>query len=52
MNMAVERSKGGWKALWVWVNLAFAVLVGAWVLLIVVASDNAPEPVPLTSGKR
>lgn len=40
---------GGWKVLGIWVTLAFLVLIGAWVTLIRVASDNAPEPVPLES---
>lgn len=39
----------GWKTLWIWVALAFLLLVGAWSSLIYVASKNAPAPVPLHS---
>lgn len=37
----------GLKVLWLWVVAAFVLLVGAWVTLIAVASDNAPESIPL-----
>lgn len=42
------KTKGkGWKTLWVWVVLAFALLVGAWAALITIASKNAPTAVPI-----
>lgn len=41
----------GWKVLWVWVILAFIGLIAAWYFLISVASDNAPEKVPLVELK-
>ncbi len=37
----------GFKVLWIWVILAFVVLIGAWMTLINVASDNAPEEIPI-----
>lgn len=47
--MSTNGKKGakGWKTLWVWVVLAFVILIGAWAFLISIASKNAPEPVPL-----
>lgn len=51
MNNAHDRKATGWKTLWIWVTLAFAALIAAWVALISVATKNAPEPVPVESSK-
>lgn len=42
MTRETQKSPGG-KALWIWVVLAFAVLISAWTVLIVIASKNQPE---------
>jgi len=31
------------KTLWIWVILAFVILIGAWTVLIIIASTNQPE---------
>lgn len=36
--------------LWIWVIVAFALLIGAWTFLITIASRNAPDPVPLENA--
>lgn len=45
------KSKGGWRTLGIWVTLTFVGLIIAWYFLITVASENAPEPVPLEHKK-
>lgn len=47
MSDSEKRKSNPWKLLWVWVIGAFALLIGAWSWLIVTASDNAPEAIPL-----
>lgn len=42
-----DKKKGGWRTLGIWVTLAFLVLFVAWFFLIKVASENAPEQIPL-----
>ena len=37
-----EKKRGG-RSLWIWVLLAFLILVSAWVALIVIATKNQPE---------
>ena len=37
-----EKKRSG-RSLWIWVLLAFLVLVSAWVALIVIATKNQPE---------
>lgn len=39
--------KGGWRTLGIWVTLTFVGLALAWYFLIKIASDNAPESIPL-----
>lgn len=38
------------RALWIWVTAAFVILASAWALLIVIATRNQPELVPLESS--
>ena len=42
MKRDAQESAGG-KALWIWVILAFGVLISAWTVLIIIASKNQPE---------
>ena len=35
------------RSLWLWVILAFVVLVGAWTTLIIIAANNQPELVEI-----
>jgi len=35
--------KSGFRVLWVWVVLAFVVLITAWTALIIIAVNNKPE---------
>lgn len=37
--------------LWLFVIAAFLLLIAAWTTLIVVASRNAPQTIPVKSGK-
>ncbi|EDY84058.1 hypothetical protein VDG1235_3685 [Verrucomicrobiia bacterium DG1235] len=46
-----SQAKGGWRTLGVWVTLTFVGLIIAWYFLIKVASENAPEPIPLNQTK-
>ncbi len=46
--MSRQSKSNSWLSLWIWVVLAFAVLVSAWIWLINVASENLPEAIPLT----
>ena len=41
--MQEKKKANGWTTLWPWVILVFAGLIVAWVALISVASENAPE---------
>ena len=45
MKQASESSppKKGARILWLWVVLAFVVLISAWAALIYIAVDNKPE---------
>jgi len=46
-----EPGKGA-LSLWVWVVIAFLVLISAWTTLIIIAANNQPEMVEIeTSGK-
>lgn len=36
-------SKGGFRSLWIWVILAFLLLIGAWTGIILIATKNQPE---------
>ena len=47
MKKREEGKSNSWKLLWVWVIGAFVLLAGAWSWLIVTASSNAPEAIPL-----
>lgn len=33
------------RSLWLWVVAAFVALIAAWIILIIVAVDNQPEPI-------
>lgn len=46
-----KKASGGWRVLGIWVTLAFIGLVAAWFFLIKIASENAPEPVPIENSK-
>ena len=46
MTIQNSRKKGA-RSLWIWVILAFVVLVSAWTFLIVVASRNQPEVIEI-----
>lgn len=46
-----RKSSGGWRTLGIWVTIAFLVLIAAWFFLIKVASENAPEPIPIENEK-
>lgn len=37
------------NTLWIWVGLAFGLLIAAWVTFFVIASNNRVEEVPLQS---
>lgn len=44
--------KPGARSLWVWVIIAFLVLISAWTTLIIIAANNQPEMVEIeTSAK-
>lgn len=51
MSVKEKGKAKGWSTLWIWVVLAFVLLVGAWVTLIDIANRNVPEPIPLTEGE-
>ena len=51
MSSVARRKSKGWSTLWIWVVLAFLLLVGAWTALISIASKNAPDSVPLNQSK-
>jgi flagellar basal body-associated protein FliL len=38
-----QESKKGARSLWIWVLVAFIVLISAWTALIVIATKNQPE---------
>lgn len=40
---------GSPRSLWIWVILAFLVLIAAWTTLIVIASSNQPEIIEINS---
>jgi hypothetical protein len=42
----------GARSLWVWVVIAFLILISAWATLITIAANNQPEMVEIeSSGK-
>jgi len=45
-----KKKDGGWW-LWVWVSLAFLILIGGWTTIFVLAAQNQPEQVPRHVGK-
>lgn len=51
MSKVTKGTATGWSTLWVWVLLAFVILIAAWTTLVTIASKNAPEPVPLNAPK-
>lgn len=48
MKHATEQpvSRGG-RILWLWVTLAFVILIGAWATLITIASTHKPEVIEI-----
>lgn len=47
---AAQAKKGkSSRSLWLWVVLAFLVLIAAWTTLIVIAANNQPELVEIES---
>jgi len=40
-----EKNSG--KSLWLWVILAFAILISAWTTLIIIAAKNQPEKIEI-----
>jgi hypothetical protein len=40
-----EKNSG--KSLWLWVILAFAILISAWTTLIIIATKNQPEKIEI-----
>ncbi|NDV60862.1 hypothetical protein G0Q06_00180 [Puniceicoccales bacterium CK1056] len=42
-----HKKKAGSRSLWVWVILAFVILISAWTCLIIVASKNQPEVIEI-----
>lgn len=47
MKETTEREKSSARSLWLWVILAFALLISAWSLLIYIATENRPETVEI-----
>jgi hypothetical protein len=41
--MPFNSNKSGFRTLWIWVVLAFILLIGAWSALITIATKNQPE---------
>lgn len=41
--MSDTAKTGGFRSLWVWVILAFLLLIGAWTSIILIATKNQPE---------
>jgi hypothetical protein len=41
-----ERKQGA-RSLWVWVVIAFLILISAWTTLIIIAANNQPEMVEI-----
>ena len=47
-----KENRRGARSLWVWVVIAFLVLISAWTTLIIIAANNQPEMVEIeSSGK-
>ncbi len=42
-----KRKPTGWNTLWPWVIAVFVAVIAAWVWLIRLATDHAPEPIPI-----
>jgi flagellar basal body-associated protein FliL len=40
---AKEKKASNGRTLWIWVILAFVILISAWTALIIIASKNQPE---------
>jgi bacteriorhodopsin len=47
MKETTDRKKSSARSLWLWVVLAFALLISAWSLLIYIATENRPEMVEI-----
>jgi flagellar basal body-associated protein FliL len=46
--MAENKQKGkGSRTLWIWVIVAFVILISAWTGLIIIASKNQPEVIEI-----
>ena len=44
---SAKKGKGGARVLWIWVILAFVILISAWTLLITIAVRNQPEQIEI-----
>ncbi|MFO7723966.1 MAG: hypothetical protein R6V45_00335 [Oceanipulchritudo sp.] len=44
---ADKKGKAGGRALWIWVILAFVILISAWTTLILIAVQNQPERIEI-----
>lgn len=42
-----KTAKAGSRTLWMWVILAFVVLISAWTTLIFIAANNQPEVIEI-----
>jgi hypothetical protein len=42
-----KQGKTGSRTLWIWVILAFVLLISAWTTLIIIASKNQPEVIEI-----
>ncbi|HKJ91450.1 MAG TPA: hypothetical protein VJ960_09985 [Oceanipulchritudo sp.] len=42
-----KKGKGSSRVLWVWVVLAFVILISAWTTLIIIAVRNQPERIEI-----
>lgn len=40
---AKKKKASNARSLWIWVVLAFVILISAWTVLIIIASKNQPE---------
>jgi len=42
-----QNKKAGSRSLWIWVILAFVLLISAWTSLIIIAAKNQPEVIEI-----
>lgn len=42
-----QQAKASGRSLWIWVILAFLILISAWTGLIIIASKNQPEMIEI-----